>query len=279
MSTKSSRAPLDGCAHCRKAILAAKQAPMAWRKTYDGAEPQRVNKWLAGEGVCSRREAEELIASGLVSIDGTLVEEPGRKIERGQTIEVTNARAPAKISIAINKPVGFVSSQPEGDQVPAARLLTRANLIGRADPMPTSRTSLAPLGRLDQDSRGLLLLSEDGVLAKAAIGEESKLDKEYLVGVRGQITDRKLALLRHGLSLDGKQLKPAKIDVVEQQRIRFVLNEGKKRQIRRMCELVELDVADLLRVRIGPLQLGDLPEGKWRALTSTERDTLIKQSK
>ena len=253
---------------------------MAWRKTYDGAEPQRVNKWLAGEGVCSRREAEELIANGLVSIDGAVVAEPGRKIERGQTIEVADARgAPAKISIAINKPIGFVSSQPEGDQVPAARLLTKANLIGRADPMPTSRTSLAPLGRLDQDSRGLLLLSEDGVLAKAAIGEDSKLDKEYLVGVRGQINDRKLALLRHGLELDGRKLKPAQIDVVEPWRIRFILNEGRKRQIRRMCELVELEVVDLLRVRIGPLWLGDLPEGKWRALTPAERDALIKQSK
>lgn len=253
---------------------------MAWRKTYDGAEPQRVNKWLASEGVCSRREAEELIAGGLVSIDGAVVAEPGRKIERGQTIEVADARgAPAKISIAINKPIGFVSSQPEGDQVPAARLLTKANLIGRADPMPTSRTSLAPLGRLDQDSRGLLLLSEDGVLAKAAIGEESKLDKEYLVGVRGQINDRKLALLRHGLEMDGKKLKPAKIDVVEPWRIRFILNEGRKRQIRRMCELVELEVVDLLRVRIGPLWLGDLPEGKWRALTAAERDALVKASR
>ena len=253
---------------------------MARRKTYDGAEPQRVNKWLASEGVCSRREAEELIANGLVSIDGAVVVEPGRKIERGQTIEVAEARgAPAKISVAINKPVGFVSSQPEGDQVPAARLLTKANLIGRADPMPTSRTSLAPLGRLDQDSRGLLLLSEDGVLAKAAIGEESKLDKEYLVGVRGEINERKLALLRHGLELDGKKLKPAKIDVVEPWRIRFILNEGRKRQIRRMCELVELEVVDLLRIRIGPLWLGDLPEGKWRALTAAERDALVKQSR
>ncbi|MBX3431694.1 MAG: rRNA pseudouridine synthase [Hyphomonadaceae bacterium] len=253
---------------------------MAWRKTYDGAEPQRVNKWLASEGVCSRREAEELIAAGLVSIDGVRVAEPGRKVERGQTIEVTVAvGTPAKISVAINKPVGFVSSQPEGEQVPAARLLTKANLIGGADPMPTSRTSLAPLGRLDQDSRGLLLLSEDGVLAKAAIGEESKLDKEYLVGVRGQINERKLAWLRHGLELDGKKLKPATIDVVEPWRIRFILNEGRKRQIRRMCELVELEVVDLLRTRIGPLWLGDLPEGRWRALTAAERDALVKASK
>jgi 23S rRNA pseudouridine2604 synthase len=252
---------------------------MAWRKTYEGAEPQRVNKWLATEGVCSRREAEELIGNGLVRIDGERVDDPGRKILPGQTIDVGEASATPKISVVINKPVGFVSAQPEGDQAPAARLLTRANLIGRAEVMPTSRTSLAPLGRLDQDSRGLLVLSEDGVLAKALIGEQSKLDKEYLVAVRGQIDERKLALLRHGLQLDGRQLKPAKIDVVEPQRLRFVLLEGRNRQIRRMCELVGLEVVDLLRVRIGPLQLRDLPEGKWRRLSADEREALIKASR
>jgi 23S rRNA pseudouridine2604 synthase len=252
---------------------------MAWRKTYEGAEPQRVNKWLASEGVCSRREAEELIGKGAVRIDGERVDDPGRKILPGQTIDVGDAGKAPKISVVINKPVGLVSAQPEGDQVPAARLLTRANLVGSTNNMPTSRTSLAPLGRLDQDSRGLLLLSEDGVLAKALIGEESKLDKEYLVVVLGQINEEKLALLRHGLQLDGRQLKPAKISVIEPQRLRFVLNEGRNRQIRRMCELVELEVVDLLRVRIGPLDLGSLPEGKWRALTPNERDTLIQASK
>ena len=178
----------------------------------------------------------------------------------------------------VNKPVGVVSAQPEGDQVPAARLLTRANLVGPPRNMPTKRTRLAPLGRLDQDSRGLLLLSEDGVLAKAVIGPESQLDKEYLVRVSGQVSERKLALLRHGLALDGRQLKPAKVSLVESQRLRFVLMEGRNRQIRRMCELVELEVTDLLRVRIGPLELGDLPEGKWRALAPEERAALIAAS-
>ena len=158
-------------------------------------------------------------------------------------------------------------------------MLTRANLIGATDNMPDKRTSLAPLGRLDQDSHGLLLLSEDGVLAKAIIGETSKLDKDYLVRVAGQITDKKIALLRHGLSLDGKQLKPAKVGVIGNQRLRFVLTEGRNRQIRRMCELVDLEVTDLLRTRIGPLQLGDLPEGKWRALKPDEREALIRSSK
>lgn len=252
---------------------------MTWSKTYAGAEPQRVNKWLAAEGVCSRREAEELIAKGQVRIDGERVEDPGRKILPGQKIEVVAAQVEPKISAVINKPVGVVSAQPEGDQIPAARLLTKANLIGKAEALPTKTTSLPPLGRLDQDSRGLLLLSEDGVLAKAVIGPDSKLDKEYLVRVSGPINDRKLALLRHGLSLDGRTLKPAKVEQIEPQRLRFTLIEGRNRQIRRMCELVDLDVTDLYRIRIGPLKIGDLPEGRWRALTEAERAAMIRASK
>lgn len=252
---------------------------MAWTKTYAGAEPQRVNKWLASEGVCSRREAEDLIAQGLVRIDGAVVDDPGRKIAPGQSIEVAQPSTKPQISAVLNKPVGVVSAQPEAGQVPAARLLTRENLVGAASAMPDRNTSLAPLGRLDQDSRGLLLLSEDGVLAKALIGPESKLDKEYLVRVTGAVNEKKLALLRHGLSLDGRQLKPAKITQIEPQRLRFVLNEGRNRQIRRMCELVDLEVTDLLRLRIGTLKLGDLQEGKWRALTAPERTALIAASK
>lgn len=251
---------------------------MSWRKTYTEAESQRVNKWLASQGVCSRREAEDLIAKGLVRIDGRLVGELGAKITSGQTLEVEKSDAAPAISIALNKPVGFVSAQPEGDQVPAARLLTRANLIGPPSNMPTKHTRLAPLGRLDQDSRGLLLLSEDGVLAKAVIGPQSLLDKEYLVRVDGRIDGKKIALLRHGLSFDGRQLRPAKVDMIEPQRLRFVLTEGRNRQIRRMCEAVGLTVSDLLRVRIGPLAIGDLPEGKWRAITGDERDQLIRAS-
>jgi len=252
---------------------------MAWRATYQGSEPQRVNKWLAAQGVCSRREAEALIAKGLVSIDGERVDDPGRKIEPGQTIDVGEASARPQISVVLNKPVGIVSAQPEGEQIPAARLLTRTALIGPPRNMPTKRTRLAPLGRLDQDSRGLLLLSEDGVLAKAIIGPESKLDKEYLVRVEGRVEEGKLKLLRHGLALDGRQLKPAKVSLIEPQLLRFILTEGRNRQIRRMCEAVQLLVVDLKRVRIGPLALGDVPEGKWRALTSEERDALIAASK
>ena len=237
-----------------------------------------MNKWLAQEGVCSRREAEAFIAEGKVRIDGARVDDPGRKIERGQTLELAAGGAETAFTALLNKPVGYVSAQPEKDQIPAARLLTRANLVGGGG-IDTKAMSLAPLGRLDQDSRGLLLLSQDGVLAKALVGEESKLDKEYLVRVSGPITDRKLALLRHGLELDGRKLKLAKVTAIEAQRLRFILREGRKRQIRRMCELVDLGVTDLLRIRIGPLKLGNLQEGKWRPLLPDERQALIAASR
>ena len=254
---------------------------MAWTRRYDEAEPQRVNRWLAQNGVCSRREAEDLIARGLVSIDGEPVSDPGRKIETGQTLVLADPSGggpQAALSVMLNKPVGVVSAQPEKGQVPAVRLLTAAALVGESPTIPGRDTSLAPLGRLDMDSHGLLVLSEDGVLAKALIGPASELDKEYLVRVTGAVTEAKLAKLRHGLSLDGRQLRPAKVSLVGEQRLRFVLKEGRNRQIRRMCDLVDLAVTDLLRTRIGPLRLGDLPEGHWRALTAEERDALVKAS-
>jgi len=251
---------------------------MAWTRRYDEAEPQRVNRWLAQSGVCSRREAEDLIGRGLVFIDGARVDDAGRKIEPGQTLVLNDAAhgaLQASLTVVLNKPVGIVSSQPEGDQVPAVRLLTAQALRGESPTIPDRNTRLAPLGRLDQDSHGLLVLSEDGVLAKALIGPDSTLDKEYLVRVTGPITEAKLSQLRHGLALDGRQLRPAKVTPAGEQRLRFVLMEGRNRQIRRMCDLVDLGVTDLYRLRIGPLRLGDLPEGRWRVLTADERRALL----
>ena len=250
---------------------------MAFTRTYDGDAPVRVNKWLGQTGVCSRREAEGLIADGLVSIDGEVVADAGRKIAPGQTLTLSDraqAALAAGVTILLNKPVGYVSGQPEPGKTPAVRLLTPANRIGDGS-APARDASLPPIGRLDEDSRGLLLLSSDGVVAKAVIGPQSDLDKEYLVVVSGAVTESRLSRLRHGLELDGRALKPARVTQVEPQRLRFILKEGRNRQIRRMCELVGLEVTDLLRVRIGPLPLGDLPEGRWRHLTPAERAALV----
>jgi 23S rRNA pseudouridine2604 synthase len=243
---------------------------MAWTRRYDEAEPQRVNKWLGQSGVCSRREAEGFIERGLISIDGQTVTDTGRKILPGQTLTLADREGPAALSVVLHKPMGIVSAQPEAGQTPAVRLLTRAALVGESPSIPDRDTRLAPLGRLDMDSRGLLLLSDDGVLAKAIIGPESDLEKEYLVRVTGKITPEKIARLCHGLTMDGRQLKPARVSVVEGQQLRFILKEGRNRQIRRMCELVGLEVIGLKRVRMGQVMLGALPPGQWRYLAADE---------
>ena len=251
---------------------------MAWSRRYEEAEPQRINRWLAQSGVCSRREAEGLIAQGLVSVDGEPVADPGRKIAAGQVLVLADRaeqQLGSGLSVILHKPVGVVSAQPEGRQVPAVRLLTREALWGESDVIPGFQHRLAPIGRLDMDSRGLLLLSEDGVVAKSVIGPASELEKAYQVEVAGVITKRAIALLRHGLQLDGRKLKPAEVSRTGAQHMSFVLKEGRNRQIRRMCELVELRVVDLFRVRIGPLGIGDLPQGRWRPLTPGERTALI----
>ena len=253
---------------------------MSTKHLYRGNAPVRLNKWMAELGLCSRREAEALIAAGGVFVDEVQVEQLGHKIEPGQTLELAERAERAiasKFTAVLNKPVDYVSAQPEDDQVPAVRLLKTANATDGSRG-PAKHASLAPLGRLDQDSHGLLLLSDDGVLAKAIIGPHHSLEKEYLVTVHGKITEGRLTLLRNGLSLDERRLKPAKVTVVEGQTLRFILKEGRKRQIRRMCDLVGLRVTDLERIRIGPLELGDLPEGKWRALKAKERAALIAAS-
>ena len=250
---------------------------MAFTRTYDGDEPVRLNKWLGQSGVCSRREADGLIAEGLVSIDGAVVTDAGRKIEAGQTLTLadraTEALA-AGVTIIMHKPLGYVSGQPEPDKIPAVRLLTEENRVGDG-PVPDRDASLPPIGRLDEDSRGLLLLSSDGVVAKAVIGPQSDLDKEYLVRVVGDVTEKKLKILRHGLMLDGRQLRSAYVSRLESFRLKFILREGRNRQIRRMCEMVDLQVIDLIRVRIGPIRLDGVAEGQWRMITAEERKALV----
>lgn len=247
----------------------------------------RLSKRMSELGLCSRREADEWIEKSWVRVDGQIVNTLGAKVTATQRIDVLpNARAAQarQVTIVLHKPVGYVSGQPEGDYPPAVVLITPANRWSD-DPAPTrfSAThlrSLAPAGRLDIDSTGLLVLTQDGRIAKQLIGEQSEVEKEYLVRVRyGTHTQQveryfptdKLAQLREGLSLDGVRLKPAQVDWQNGEQLRFVLREGRKRQIRRMCELVGLEVVGLKRVRIGQLVLGALPSGQWRYLRTGER--------
>ncbi len=232
---------------------------------------------MSERGLCSRREAEVHIRAGQVWVNGQCESNVAATFSRDCEIVLQNHSDASQVSILLHKPVGIVSAQPELGKIPAIRLLTGENHW----PTPQKALSaaeqagLAVCGRLDEDSRGLLLFSQDGRLAKALIGTESVVEKEYLVEVTGKITEDKLTRLRFGLHLDGQTLKAATVERQAAQKLRFVLTEGKNRQIRRMCGLVGLTVVDLWRVRMGTLPLGDLPAGRWRHLTSAEREALL----
>lgn len=241
-------------------------------------EKVRLSKLMSEQGICSRREADRYIEMGWVFVDGERVTELGTKIYPSQRIELNRAaqaRQTQSVTILLNKPIGYVSGQPEPGYQPAVVLIKPENQFVGNHPVkrfhPAHLKKLAPAGRLDIDSQGLLVLTQDGRIAKQLIGEDSNIEKEYLVRVEGNLPREKLALLNHGLSLDGQALKPAQVSWQNLDQLRFILREGKKRQIRRMCELVGLKVTGLKRVRIGKVKLGNLPEGQWRYLTDEER--------
>lgn len=237
----------------------------------------RISKIMADRGMCSRREADAFIERGWVSVDGekaVLGQKalPDTKITLHRT---AREKQTERVTVILNKPVGYVSGQAEKGYRNAASLIDARNQFKGRDKNalrfnPAHLRGLAPAGRLDIDSQGLLVLTQDGRIARQLIGEDSPIEKEYLVRVTGTLDERGLALLNHGLTLDGDALRPAKVSWLNQDQLRFILNEGKKRQIRRMCELVGLKVVGLKRMRTGNVVLGDLPEGKWRYLKPNE---------
>ena len=241
-------------------------------------ESIRLSKLMASRGICSRREADAFIERGWVRVDGEVVDTLGTKVRPDQVItlsEEARVRQTESVTFLLNKPIGYVSAQPEKGYPPAVSLIAEATrLKGDRSPRKFDRShlkGLAPAGRLDIDSTGLLVLTQDGRIARQLIGENSEVEKEYLVRVQGDVTEEGLRLLRHGLSLDGKALRPADVSRLNGDQLKFVLKEGKKRQIRRMCEQVKLKVVGLKRVRIGRVPLGGLPVGQWRYLGEDER--------
>ena len=245
-------------------------------------EPIRLSKRMSELGLCSRREADEWIARGWVRVDGTVISELGSKVLPHQRISVerqASAQQARRVTVLINKPVGYVSGQAEDGYKPAVTLVNaESRWTEDKAPLqfhPSQLRSLVPAGRLDIDSVGLLVLTQDGRIAKQLIGEDTSIEKEYLVRVQysrpGKLPDADLKRLNHGLSLDGKKLLPAKVRWQNDDQLSFVLREGKKRQIRRMCETVGLKVLGLKRVRIGRVTLGNLPVGQWRYLAPDEK--------
>lgn len=242
----------------------------------------RLSKRMSELGLSSRREADEWIARGWVRVDGQVVSELGSKVLPHQKITVERqaaAEQSKRVTILINKPMGYVSGQAEDGYTPAVALIKPENRW-EDDPSPeqfhpTQLRSLVPAGRLDIDSVGLLILTQDGRVAKTLIGENTSIEKEYLVRVEytkeGKLPESDLKKLCFGLWMDGKPLLPAKVRWQNDDQLSFTLKEGRKRQIRRMCDMVGLKVVGLKRVRIGKVKLGDLPTGKWRYLRPDEQ--------
>jgi 23S rRNA pseudouridine2604 synthase len=248
----------------------------------------RLSKRISELGLASRREADEWIAAGWVRVDGQVVDTLGARVRPEQKIEIDPQARRAqsqRVTVLLHKPVGYVSGQAEDGYRPAIVLVTPENRWrGDHAAIEFSRAhlhGLAVAGRLDIDSTGLLVLTQDGRVARQLIGAESTVEKEYLVRVtwpdapapgppKELFPDERLKLLRHGLSIDGVALKPAKVSWQNEDQLRFVLREGRKRQIRRMCEAVGLQVVGLKRVRIGRVALGGLPAGQWRYLRAGE---------
>ena len=245
-------------------------------------EPVRLSKRMSELGLCSRREAAEWIEKGWVRVDGVVVSVLGSKVLPHQKVTVerqASAEQAQRVTILLNKPMGYVSGQAEDGYKPAVVLVNEQSRWAEDQTEmrfhPRQLKSLVPAGRLDIDSVGLLVLTQDGRIAKQLIGEDSAVDKEYLVRVQytrpGKLPESDLKRLNHGLIMDGKPLRPAKVVWQNEDQLRFTLREGKKRQIRRMCDMVGLKVIGLKRVRIGGVKLGELPPGQWRYLRPDEK--------
>ena len=241
------------------------------------AEKIRLSRLMSQRGLCSRREADTWIERGLVKVNGITVSKLGTRVDPASNIDIEQRallQQQQLVTVLLNKPVGYVSGQPEGRYPTASSLIVKANLS------PTDRSglryrrnhshNLAPAGRLDIDSHGLLVLTQDGRIARRLIAPDSTIEKEYLVRVEGEVTKTVLRQLSHGLELDGRKLKPMTLAKLKPDLLKMTLIEGRKRQIRRMCGLVGLRVKGLKRVRIGKVKLATLAPGQWRYLGPDE---------
>ena len=326
IDSKKTEAPATVPTPFRRAAPPPQRAPIPQGQTNTAAlganGTLRLNKRMADLGLASRREADDWIAKGWVKVNGR-VAEMGMQVAPDVKIEIdklAKGQQANLVTVLINKPLGLVSGQAEDGHEPAITLVQPENRWAEDNARfffhGSQLKSLVPAGRLDIDSTGLLVLTQDGRVARQLIGEDAVMEKEYLVRViytgvlntaaatsaaatypgrplqkpaaptqLSRIDDddpissdvqavfpaEKLQLLRHGLSLDGQALKHAKVEWQNPEQLRFVLHEGKKRQIRRMCEQVGLKVVGLKRVRIGKVMLGNLPVGQWRYLAPHER--------
>jgi 23S rRNA pseudouridine2605 synthase len=226
----------------------------------------RLAKYLAHGGVASRRKAEEIIAKGVVTVGGEVVTDPARDVDDGDDVRVNGAPvgAEAREVWAVNKPAGVVSTAREPGQRQAVVELVK----------PHSRARLYPVGRLDADSTGLLLLTNDGALANRLTHPRYEVAKTYRARLERAPGEGELQRLREGVELEDGPTAPAQVRPVDEREIEIVLREGRNRQVRRMVDAVGNRVVALKRIGFGPLELGKLGEGQARRLSDAEVEEL-----
>lgn len=222
----------------------------------------RLNKYIAQSGICSRRKADELIADKEVKINGSTVLEQGVMVDELEDIVSVSGKnislVKRKIYIMMNKPEGYVTTSSEQYDRPCV-----LDLIKEED-------RVYPVGRLDMETEGLLLLTNDGEFANQMMHPSKKINKVYIAKVTGTITDEAIKKLKSGVEIEDYKTAPAIVEKLSRDELKITIHEGKNRQVRKMCSAVDLNVVKLKRIKIGNLEIGDLKVGKYRVMKSYE---------
>ena len=226
---------------------------------------ERINKYIASCGVCSRRKADELVLSGKVVVNEKVVQELGYKVNDTDVVKVNGKiihKEANNIYIILNKPKGYITTSKEQ--------------FGRKSVMDLikEKERVYPIGRLDMYTEGLLLLTNDGEFSNKLMHPTNKIEKTYIVTTTSNITDKQIEMLKSGVDIGGYITREAKVRALSSTQIEIIISEGKNRQVRKMCSSVGIKVTNLKRIKVGNIELGDLPVGKYRYLTEKEKSMI-----
>ncbi len=223
---------------------------------------ERLNKYIASCGICSRRKADELIEQGKVTINDAVITNLGEKVQEGDIVKVNNkeiSKEEKKVYIILNKPKGYVTTN--SDQ------FHRKSVID----LIHEDVRVYPIGRLDMYTEGLLLLTNDGEFSNKMMHPRNKIEKTYIVTTNTKVTEKQLENLRNGVDIGDYITRPAKAKMISENKLQIIISEGKNRQVRRMCEAAGINLLNLKRVQIGNIKLENLQSGKYRYLTEEEK--------
>ena len=221
----------------------------------------RINKYIASCGICSRRKAEEYVLAGRVKVNDIIIKDLAYKVKEEDIIKIDDNiinKEERKVYIMLNKPKGYVTTSHEQ--------FGRKSVLDLID----EDVRVYPIGRLDMYTEGLLLLTNDGDFANKLMHPKNKIDKKYIVTSKEKITQNQKELLESGVNIGDYITKPAKVNILDNNEFEIIISEGKNRQVRRMCKVAKITLTNLKRVQIGNIQLRNLQTGKYRYLSNEE---------